>query len=396
MLWEHEVWVRFPVARKICFVNISFCQARTILKADIENIGKAKMPLPDLGKTAGILGGGGAAQGLPEIIQINEFLDAGIKFDYLNGTSVGALAVLNLRQAYQIYRDDIHSKADIWDYDPDIKAAAKSILQNTPHEPFRHPIKFFKFIFYAFSNIPPIPWGSDPFNEFARLEPFADKLSALAKMYGLKKDQHFVDLSPLIKKIRERLDLSEFWKQNTKVHIFARSIENGDIYVFTNKEEDCGKNTRFIYMNSESEAFKAAEAACAIRDIIPPVNINGHYYCDAGTANPFPIDYAFDAVCDTIFAFVKDFERYARGNDILERKLEDDNAAMKGYTSAIKKLADIRMRQEKQKLYIIHPQYPLHPDLSLLGLSRAAKEHTFPTEREATRKWLKENLNIEY
>ncbi len=354
------------------------------------------MPLPDLGKTAGILGGGGAAQGLPEIIQINEFLNAGIKFHYLSGTSVAAWAVLNPKQAYAIYKDNINSEADIWDFDPNVKAVVRGALKNIPHEPFRHPVKFLKFIARALANIPPIPWDLDPSPEsFSRLSPFVEKVLTLAKIYGLDEAQGFFDLSPLVKKVRERLDLNEFWKQDTKIHIFARSVETGDLHIFSNKEEDCERGNQFHYIDSEDVAFKAAEAACALRSVFNPIIIGGRPYCDPGTANPFPIGYAFDEGCDTIFAFIKDFNRYTRGKNWFLSKIEDDDVSMRYRYNDIKKLADIRKRQEGQRLEVIHPQYPLHPDLWLLGLSPAAKEYTFPLEHEKTNQWLKENLNID-
>ena len=354
------------------------------------------MPLSDLGKTAGILGGGGAVQGLPEIIQINEFLNAGVKFDYLCGFSVAAWNVLNPKQAYAIYKDHIHSEADIWDFDSNIKAVVRSALKNIPHEPFRHPVKFLKFIFRAFSDIPPIPWDWDPSSGgFSRLSPFVEKAVKLIRIYGLDEVQGGINLSPLVKKVGERLDLSEFWTQDTKVHIFVRSVETGDVHVFSNKKEDCERSGHFHFIDSADTAFKAAEAACALRSIFNPVVIEGHPYCDSGPANPFPVEYAFDEGCDTIFAFMKNFNRYARGQNWFSSKIEDDDVAMRYRFNEIKKWADIRKRQEKQKIYVIHPQYPLHPDLWLLGLSKAAKEHTFPVEHEATRKWLTENLNID-
>lgn len=355
------------------------------------------MPLPDLGKTAGVLGGGGPAQGLPQIIQINEFLNAGVKFHYLNATSVAAWNVLNPRQAYEIWKDDINSEADVWDLDLHSKAVVRSVFKNIPHEPFRHPVKFLKFVARALANIPEIPWDLDPApGNLSRLSPLAEKFVTVARMYGLDAMDGYLDLSPLVKKLRERVDLSDFWKQDTKVHILVRSVENGDIYVFSNKREDCEKNSHFLYIDSENTVFKVAQAACALRNIFPPVNINGHDYCDSGPVNPFPVEYAFDEGCDTIFCFIKDFSRYARSKNFLERLVEDDNAAMRDRYQEKKKQVDIRKRQEGQKSYEIFSKYPLHPDLGLLSLSPAAKKHTFPVESEATREWLKENLGIEY
>ena len=122
--------------------------------------------------------------------------------------------------------------------------------------------------------------------------------------------------------------------------------------------------------------------------------INGGIYCDSGPANPFPAEYAFDEECDTIFAFIKDFNRYVKGGGIFGSKVEDDDVSMRYRYNDIKRWADIKKRQEKQALYPIHPRYPLHPDLWLLGLSPASKVHTMKVEEEATRKWIKENLNI--
>jgi len=353
------------------------------------------MPHPKLGKTAGILGGGGPAQGLPQIVQVNEFLRAGIGFDYLGGISVGAWNALNPKQAYIIWRDIINSEADIWDFNPHLKAALKSVLQNIPHEPFRHPVKFFKFIARALANTPSIPWDVDPSSSnVSCFAPFVEKVLTIAKMYGFDEIEGPLDVSPLVKKLREHLDLSEFWKQDTKVHIFTRSIETGDIHVFSNKKEDCDEGNQFHYIDSEDTAFKAAQAAIALRSVFPPVAINGGIYCDSGPVNPFPVEYAFDEDCDTIFAFIKDFNRYVKGGGIFGSKVEDDDVSMRYRYNDIKRWADIKKRQEKQALYPIHPRYPLHPDLWLLGLSPASKVHTMKVEEEATRKWIKENLNI--
>ena len=347
------------------------------------------MPHPKYGKTAALLNSGGCIEGPPQAKQIEMLQEAGITFDYIICNSVGAWNGVRPDMAWRIWRTHITSPEAIWDYGLEIKAL-RSAIESIPHEPFRHPVAFVKFLLRAFENRPRIWSAGSSTSDFSKL---TDTFLALAKIYGLTDMQSFFTLDPLVKTLKQHLDLSNFFTQNTKVHILARSIETGKEHIFSNKEEDEAKGENFHYIKSVDEIFLAAKASTALRLIFPPVEIRGNLYCDAGDGNPLPIDYAFDESCDTIFVFTREY-KYSRGRDPLHIHFETSEISLINFFHHLKHAATVRARKEVQKLFFITPQYPLHPDYWLLGVSEAALEHTEKVETEAMQKWISDNLVI--
>ncbi len=365
------------------------------------------------------LGGGGAAQGLPEIIQICLIMDEleklGISEDNLNiyATSVGACSVFNLRKAFKVWLDRINSHNDIFCVNPKLQAAYLNLFKNIPIFPWWHKhqtwrelredwkvqfwnfIQFLKFIKRVRRSIPNVILGSENIPKFSEgeLDSFIDYLFGLAEFYGIENELGGLDLAPLMNILEECISEEDILNRKAKVNIFVCSEETADEHVFTNKEEDLAKGGHYHLIDSKAKALSAVHAAVSLEPVFPPVAVDGSFYCDDGIANPLPISLAFDDGCDIIFVFVKDYSIYIPGGNIPRRFEKALDKSIKRIYMFSKKSAEIRARLEGKKLFFIHSVQPLHRDLALLSISQEAKEYTLKQEIESMEKWKEENLN---
>lgn len=360
------------------------------------------------------LGGGGAVQGFPEIIQLTELISAGIidvdDITYIVSTSVGSDNAWNYFKARQIWEEKINSHNDIFCVNPKLQAAYLNLFKNIPVFPWKHEhktwrefaedcklqvwnfIQLLKFIRRAYRSIPNFILGSENSpKHFGNLHTFTDYLFGLAKFLDIDREQALLDLAPIMKILNDNLTEEDFSGQTAKVHIMTRSVVTGGEHIFTNKKEDLSRGENYHLIDSKETGLLAIRAAISLRTLFTSVEIGGMFYCDDGMANPFPVSYAFEEGCDVIFAFVKNYALYNPGSNLIEAAEEEINEDIKRSYLNLKRSAEIRARMEGKKLYIIHPTQPIHPDLSLLSISKKAKEYTINLEKEMVQKWLKDN-----
>lgn len=366
----------------------------------------------DFGRVGFVLGGGGCAEGLPQIVQINQFFKAGIRPDYIICESVGAWNALDLDNALSIWTENFYSPWTIYDLNPDIEFVIDKVLRAIPKSPFHHHDSWrelwrdfeaqyhnikqvLSLVFRIVNSIPSLPGDARPSPE--AFSPFWQVLVKELRDTGLSEIKNIFNPAPLINTLRKILDLKKTLEQDATLHILACSgIEE---HIFS-----AGKTlpseflARMQYplheVSSEEQLFTAAMASSALRPLFSPVNIGGAYYWDAGTLNPYPVQCAIDAGCDTVFAFVKNYWTFDSDLDanILESFIEEnDKLTRKIFINTNKEI--MRRQDGRVKIHIILPQ-PLHPDLRLLWITPEAVEHTLKIEKEATQNWLKENLNI--
>jgi len=385
------------------------------------------MPHPELGRIGFLLGGGGCAEGLPQAVQIQEFWKAGIRPDYIAAFSVGVFNALDLENALHVWEGHFDNPWAIYDLNPDIKKFLLNIYKSIPEPLLRKhkgsfdlwsdwykykkkKYKNFKELWidirnlksYAkqiVSSLPILPENTGPSSK--DLAPFLQNLITLIREFELNKVESFFEPSPLIKTLSEVLDFERIFERKTALHIFARSWSKD--YIFSCGEDLSRRATKLISENyriyrleSPKELLLATMASSAIRPFFSPVCINGTAFWDSGIVNPYPIECAMDAECDTIFAFIKNHKEKNGGDlDIFSGLVESSDEAARRRFLDQQKMARLREKLGGRKPHMIVKPAPLHPDLDLLWISPVAMEYTIKTEREATRKWLKESLNIE-
>lgn len=371
------------------------------------------MPHPKLGRVGFVLGGGGCAEGLPQIIQINEFLVAGINPDYIICESVGAWNALDLDNALSIWKDYFYSPWTIYDLNPEIEIVIDKVLRSIPKSPFhQHETwrdlwrdfetqyynlkQILSLVFRIVHSIPSLPGDIKPTPK--DFSPFWEIIVKEVRDSGLSNTKNIFNPAPLVKTLSKILNLKKTMEQETSLHILTCS--GAEEHIFSTGKvlpaEFLSRIKAPLHeISSEEQLFSAALASSAIRPYFPPVNINGTYYWDTGGENPFPVQYAIDAGCDTIFVFIKNYWNFESNLDanIAESFIEEgDKKTRKIFIESHEKI--FARQSENIDIHLILPQ-TLHPDLQLLWISPEAVEHTLKIETEATKKWLKENLNID-
>ena len=182
------------------------------------------MPHPDLGRVCYILGGGGPAEGLPQITQINQFKKAGIEPDIIVCKSVGTLNALDLDNALTAWKEKFYSPWAIYNLNPEIEAAIDKALRAVPKSPFHkhdtwhdlwrdfetqyHNIKqILSLVFRIINSIPSLPGdiNSSPKNFSPVLETLVKEL----QNSGVDKVKNILDPTPLVNTLKEILNLKK-------------------------------------------------------------------------------------------------------------------------------------------------------------------------------------------
>ena len=367
------------------------------------------MPHPDLGRVCYILGGGGPAEGLPQIIQINQLRKAGIKPDTIISESAGTWNALDLDNALTVWKENFYSPWAIYNLNPEIEAVIDKVLRTIPKSPFHqheswrglwrdfetqyYNIKqILSLVFRIINSIPTLPGEINPSSK--DFSPFWEIFVKELQDTGLDKVKNILDPSPLVNTLKKILNLKKVLEDDTSLLILACSgIEEHVFAAGKMLPEDTLSRIQMPVHKilTEEQLFAAAMASSALRPYFAPVNIDGIYYYDTGTQTPFPAQVAIDAGCDTIFAFIKDYRTFNLNLDanILGAFMEEnDKLTRKIYINTYKEI--FGRKDARVKIYLILPQ-SLHPDLQLLWITPEAMEYTIKTETEATRKWLEDN-----
>lgn len=385
------------------------------------------MPHPQFGRVGWLLGGGGCAEGLPQAVQIREFWNAGIRPDYIVAYSVGAFNGLDPEHALSIWENNFSSPWDIYDLNHDIQQLITKVLKVLP-PPLLRKHKSKLELLSDWSKYRKTRYKS--MKEFwmdlrqlkAYLQHILGSLAALsvsseispkdltplltivieeAKNLGINKFESFFDPAPLTKTLQKVLDFKKVLERESTYNILTRSWSVDHIFscgpsLSAESAEKISLKYILHDIRSEDQVMLAAMASSAIRPFFAPVRFNGGIFWDSGPVNPFPVGRAYDAGCDTVFAFVRNYKLSNQGElDIMSSFTEgDDEAARRIFSYQSDRVKERVGRDGKKLPFIIYPQ-PLHPDLDLLWISPQAMEYTIRVETEATKKWLKENLNID-
>ena len=352
------------------------------------------MPHKKFGKVGFVLCGGACLEGLPQAAQLREFAKAEIEPDWLGAVSVGAFNALDRKNVIDVWKNQITSPFKIYDLNPSLKKVFKDARQFIApfkkHDTWKEWMRDFKsqkqnawqlFSFCKRTIFSALKIARDfPNGDFANQKNFSSvsefAISAL-KEHDLYNLSSILDIEPIMKAVEENIDLQSVF-QGPPLNIFVRRLETGKEQILTPK--------------SVPELRLALRAASALVPFFEPVKIGEKYFCDIGGVNPFPVEYAFDAGCDTVFAFAKgrkqDFKKPA---NVIEAWF----AELEIYTTRIFILlfakARERAKKEGKKLYLITPQ-DQHPDLGFLSISPKAVEYAMRVESEATQKFIEKIL----
>lgn len=366
------------------------------------------MPHNKFGKVGFFLGGGGAKEGLPQAIQLKLFFESGIKPNVIDAGSVGAFNALDPENSLSIWENYVTSPEAIYEFNPAIEKMTADFIEALPHRPHiphfpiktpKHWIEFiedfkksvedlkvqiYKVIF-AYKLIKPLLQPSF-YQDSASItkaqkagEPLLRAILEFIEKKEIRKIPAFLDIEPLLKLVSEKINLAFLSSCPWETNFLVRSFKTGDI--------------AFLRAGDPQEFVQLACASSAIRPLFQPVFVQGEWYCDGIQANPFPVENLFEKGCDTIFAFVKNYELFAPQDDIFKALFfEEADGKDKQLFYTLKEKAQKRAKEENKKLFIIHPGEPMHPDLGLLSISPEAIKYTKEKETEAMTKFLKEVL----
>lgn len=353
------------------------------------------MPHEKFGKIGFVLCGGGCL-GLSQAVQLREFDKAGIKPDWVGAVSVGAFNALDRRNAIEVWKNYITSPYAIYDLNPALKKVFKDARQFIApfkrHESWKEWMRDFKSqkqnvwqfisfckrtIFTALQIARDFPNGDfvNPKN-FSSISELA--ISAL-KEHDLYNLSSILDIGPLIKVVEKNMDLEAAIKNGPQINIFARHLDTGKEHVLTPK--------------TVPELILALRAASALVPFFEPVKMGDEYFCDIGAVNPFPVEYAFDARCDTVFVFVKKYQKQSsKPKNVIEMWFSEIDIHTKRIFTLLFGEARKRAKKEGRKLYLVIPRRPIHPDLGFLSISPEAIEYTIEKDGEATKKFIEKIL----
>ena len=351
------------------------------------------MPHKKLKKIGFVRCGGGAIGGLAQAVQLHEFEKAGIQADWNGNVSVGAFNALS-QNTIEIWKKHITSPFAIYDLNPALrkifKDARQFIAPFKKHESWKEWMREYKLqkqniaqtlSFLKRTLVTGWKIIRNPNNnffdskDFATLSEFA--ISAL-KEHDLYNLQSFLSIDPLMEVVEKNIDLETALK-GPSLNIFVRHLQTG-------KE-------KILNPKSKPELLLALRAASALVPFFEPVKIYEEYYCDVGDVNPFPVKYAFDVGCDTVFAFVKGYNTpLPKPANVIEMMLAEVEIHTRKMFLLLYKQTKERAKREGRKLYVVSPKSPPHPDLGFLSISPEAIEYTIEKESEATQKFLEKIL----
>ncbi len=368
------------------------------------------MPHPKLGKTGWFLGGGGCLLGPHQAYDITECFKE-LPPDIILAESVGGYNSIDPENAFLIWKKYFFSASKIYSVDPELyKKLIAPLLEFIPHLPRWHDYKNTRGLYYdcklqlyhliqiillplrlikTISKL--ITQGNgetSPIEKFLASSTLKETL-ALAHERELDNLQALFDITPLIRTIREITDHEKMLNPPFNRIILASQGEELHFFACYPEPGLCEKYpSRFHITATWEELEFALRATSALPPFFPGVKQDGKIFSDPGSLNPFPVEYLFDAGCDTVFAFVKDTDSPIPERNIYERTLADMEKPSRQNFRTLLKQAERRAQFEEKKLYVI-AQQPPHPDLRLLATSPAAIDYASQVEKKAMQKFLK-------
>lgn len=375
------------------------------------------MPHKDYGRVGWFLGPGGYSVGFPQAIQIREFWKAGILPDDIFAESAGVLNGWDPLQASRILKEHFSSPWAVYNLNPEIEAVVDKVLQSIPKSPFhRHDtwrdlwrdfgtqgsnlLQVASMAFRILHSIPSLPMGND--SPPQEMVPFLEMLVGELRKLGLNKTESLLDPSPLFEKLRKLVDLQSILSRDISFNILARSRNEHHIFscgapLSAEAMNNLKRKYKLNEIKTEDELIAASIASSAFIPYFPRKKINGRFYGDSGEQNPFPVRCLYDTGCDTVFAFVRNYEIYSHPDELNIPESIDENRDVSMqtiYKYQRERIFEYTAQNGKKDPYIIFPA-PVHPDFGTLWVSPEAIEYTEKIETEAISKWLKDNLNIE-
>lgn len=367
------------------------------------------MPHPKLGKVGWFLGGGGCLFGPHQAYDITECFKE-FPPDIILAESVGGYNSIDPENAFIIWKKYFFFASKIYGVDPELyKKLIEPLLEFIPHLPRWRNYKSTKEFYYDcklqlhnLTQIVLIPLrlirtmsklitqrnGISPIEKFLASSTLKETLT-LASEQGLDNLQALFDLTPLIRTIGEITDHEKVLNPSFNRIILASQDEELHLFARYHEPSLSEKYSSYFHIiNTWEELEFALRATSALPPFFPGVERDGKIFSDPGSLNPFPVEYLFDAGCDTVFAFVKDMASPILERNIYERTLAEMEKPSRQNFRTLLKRAQMRTQFEEKKLYVI-TQQPPHPDLHLLAISPAAIDYAGQVEKEAMKKFFK-------
>lgn len=366
------------------------------------------MPHQKLGKIGFFLGGGGCILGPHQAAQIVELRKV-LRPQIVLGQSVGGFNSLDPDNALKIWKKYFFSTSKIYEPHADLKKLIAWLREMMPRRPrwtgyrnvkefvydlnsqIHHSLQILRLVVRALRAVPntlSVPRGDTTSIEHLFPPHALQELIAFLKAWKLDQLESVFDLAPLLDAIRNNVDQEELLspsfnrlllaRHQDKLHIFARYPEES----LSQKYPD-----RFHLISTWEEHEAALRATSALQPFFARQLIDGKMFSDPGSLNPFPVEYLFDAGCDTVVALVKDFASPLAEEDILKRTLIEPELPSRGWFSTLREKAEARAEREGKRLYIITQQTP-HPNAHLITISPEIIEYAEAVEKEAMQRFL--------
>lgn len=367
------------------------------------------MPHAKLGKIGWFLGGGGCLLGPHQAYNITECFKE-FPPDIILAESVGGYNSIDPKNAFIIWKKYFFSASKIYSVDPELyKKLIAPLLELIPHLPRWRNYKNTKEFYYdcrlqlhhlAQTILIPLRLiqmiselitqgnGGTSFEKFLASPTLKETLT-LAHKRGLNNLQALLDITPLIETIREITECGKVLNPPFNRIIIASQGE--ELHLFASYPEpslSLKYSSHFHIIATWEELEFALRATSALPPFFPGVEKDGKIFSDPGSLNPFPVEYLFDAGCDTVLAFVKDMTGPMPEKNIYERTLAEMEKPSRQNFITIRERAEARAKLEGKNLYIITQQLP-HPELHLLAISPAAIDYAERVEKEAMQKFFK-------
>ncbi len=370
------------------------------------------MPYPDPGKVGYFLGGGACILGphqATQIVEVNKVFPPQI----VAAQSVGGYNSLDLENALLWWKKYFFSASQIYEPHDDLKKVIALLRKMIPHRPrwtgyrnlrefiydinlqTRHSFQILSFGIRAIRTLLTIlsaPQGGAP--SLTQLFPPSalQELITLLKAWKLNHLESIFDLAPLFENIRNHTDHKVILNPSFNRLLLARHGDKLHIFARYPEESLSGRYPdRFHLIRTWEEHETALRATSALQPFFARPVIDGKIFNDPGTFNPFPVEYLFDAGCDTVFAFVKDYAVPPAENDILNRTLAQADFSLREWFTILRERAELRAEREGKKLHII-TQQPPHPNAHLITISPEVIEYAETVEKKAMDKFLKKLL----
>ncbi len=333
----------------------------------------------------GIVLCGGGYKGLRQALQLLVFMkwleEQKLTLSHITASSVGAYNAIALaedpsyegaKKLWRVWEEVLALGERFYKRHPILEEKLKHFVPHSPfhrhsswkdlHNDYRNQLRslanFIGFIGRLF-------WTGAYFLFKGELPPSSKKIGNIVDHFFGVDAKAFFDPSPLLAIVRRRIDFQKVIDSPVELLIISQRFKDLQRMIFSNHDLGIHPDRMFRYVI----------AAAALYPYFEAVEIDSMEFIDGDIANPLPIEVAFDAHCDTVFAFLNTPARLERiRGTLLEDTLEPYSITNHKLVSDSLVRSQRSAKAEGKNLFVFRPK-SIHKDLGLLSVtSRDAVE----------------------